>query len=316
MPSAPDPFHLLIPDAAPSRPEGAALPALPPLPVLDALLARMRPAETIEIGPDSPATPFELALARANRLPGEPGRQPWAAFESAAVGTPCAWFKPCHWQLGLDHVNLLDPAALALTEAESRALLASVQPLLAEDGLQLRYLLPDAWLAQGELLRGLTTWSMQRALEQPLTRDQLALAPSAAQSAHLRRLQTELQMLLYHHPVNEAREAARRWPVNAVWITGAGQLDAPLPPDPRVRVEPRLAQLPPDTNADALRAAWQAIDGDSLAQLRRVLDAGGDARLTLCGPRRALGFVPARGLGARISSLFRPQRFMDLREQL
>jgi hypothetical protein len=123
-------------------------------------------------------------------------------------------------------------------------------------------------------------------------------------------------MLLYHHPVNEAREAARRWPVNALWISGAGVLDAPLPPSPQVLVEPGLAQLPPDCSADDWRAAWQAIDAGAAAQLRRVLAGGGDARLTLCGPRRAIGFAPARGLGAKISSLLRPQRLTEAREQL
>ncbi|MFT4194523.1 phosphoglycerate mutase [Ottowia sp.] len=316
MPPAPEPLHLLIPDAVPPLPEGAPLPDLPSLPALDALLARLRRADTIEVDEDSPATPFEAALARANRLPGEPGRQPWAAFESGAVGTPCAWLKPCHWQLGLDHVTLVDPAALALTEDESRALLAAVQPLLAEDGVALRYVAPEAWLAQGELFRGLVTWSMDRAVQRPLTREVLALAPTAAQSAHLRRLQTEVQMLLYHHPVNEAREQGRRWPVNALWIAGAGQLDAPLPPAPHVLVEPRLAQLPPVSTAGDYARAWQAIDAGTVAQLRRVLDGGGDARLTLCGPRRAIAFAPARGLGARISSLFSPQRLLDVRQQL
>lgn len=316
MPSAPLSMHLLIPDAARQPLQDGATPAPTRVPVLDALLARLRPAGSIEIGADSPSTPFELALARANHLPGAPGQQPWAAFESAIAGTPCAWLRPCHWQPGLDYVTLVDPAELALTEAESRALLDSLQPLLAEDGLTLRYLRPDVWLAQGELLRGLTTWSIERALQRPLTRDQLALAPNPAQADHLRRLQTELQMLLYHHPVNEARERERRWPINALWINGAGVLDAPLPPDPHVWVEPRLAQLPAPADAGALEAVWRAIDGDSLTQLRRVLEGGGDARLTLCGPRRALSFAPARGLGARISSLFRRQRWTDLRNQL
>lgn len=315
MPPAPEPFHLLIPDAAPLLPEGAALPAVPPLPALDALLARLRPTHAIEVGDDSPATPFELALARAHRLPGEPGRQPWAAFESGTVGTPCAWLQPCHWQLGMDHVMLLDPAALALTDDESRALLAAVQPLLDEDGVALRYTRPDAWLASGELLRGLTTWSVARAVQRPLTRDVLALAPEAAQSAHLRRLQTELQMLLYHHPVNEAREQARRPPVNALWISGAGQLDAPLAAA-ALQVEPRLTQLPPDAGLDGLHAAWRALDADSVAALAQRLAGGADVRLTLCGPRRAITLAPGRGPGFVISRILRPQRLSELRLQL
>ena len=316
MPPAPEPFHLLIADAAPPRLEGDPIPALPPLPTLDALLTHMRQADIIEADDDCPATPFEMALARAHRLPGAPGRVPWAAFESGIAGTPCAWFKPCHWQLGMGHAQLIESAALALTEDESRALLAAVRPLLAEDGVTLTRTRPDAWLAQGELLRGLSAWSMRRAQQQTLAPEMLAQAPTPTQNAHLRRLQAELQMLLHDHPVNEARERARRYPVNALWIDGAGALEALLPPDPHVEVESRLADLPPEASLEQFHAAWRAIDGGSLARLRRVLDGGGDARLTLCGPRRAITCAPARGLGARISRIVKPLRFQNLYQQL
>jgi hypothetical protein len=284
MLSASEPLHLLISQAD-----------APVAPVLNGLLARMRSNDTVEVDDGCPATPFEIALARAHRLLGEPGCVPWAAFEAGIVGTPCAWLQPCHWQLGLDHVTLADPAELALTGDESRTLLAVVQPLLAEDGVTLTWRRPDTWLAQGELLRGLTTWSMPRALRRPLTRDLLALAPEAAQGAQLSRLQAELEMLLYDHPVNQARQSRGRSPVSALWIAGAGALDAPHLPNPQVRTAPTS----------------EAVD-----ELRRALDAGSDARVTLCGPRRAITFAPARGLAARISSLLKPLRLQDIRDQL
>ena len=311
----PETFHLLIADAHPLLPEGSALPALPPLPRLEALLRRLQVSDTLTCDDDAPDTPLERALARAHGLPGAPGQVPWAAFDTATLGTPCAWLRPCHWQLGMDHITLLPPEQLPLTEAESRALLAAVQPLLHEDGVALTYQRPDAWLAQGELLRGLTTWSMARAAQQPLTREVLSHAPTPAQGAHLRRLQNELQMLLYTQPVNDAREQAKRWPVNALWIEGAGVLDGPTPQNPRVRVENRLAPAATPDLA-AWQAAWQAIDADSVAQLARQLASGADVRLTLCGPRRALNLRPATGLGARVSSLFSPLRLSDLRNQL
>ena len=311
----PETLHLLIPDANPLLHEGSALPALPPLPQLDALLRRLQVSDTITCADDAPDSPFERALARAHGLPGAPGQVPWAAFDSGTVGAPCAWLRPCHWQLGMDHVTLLPPDQLPLTEAESRALLAAVQPLLHEDGVTLAYQRPDAWLAQGELLRGLTTWSMARAAQQPLTREVLSLAATPAQSAHLRRLQNELQMLLYTHPVNDAREQRRQPPVNALWIEGAGTLDHAIAPQPRVRVDARLAPAATPDLA-AWQAAWQAIDADSVAQLAQQLAQGAEVRLTLCGPRRAITLQPGTGLGFKISSLFSPQRLPDLREQL
>ncbi len=307
--------QLLIADATPLLPEGAAPPALPPLPHLDALLKRLQVAEAIACEDDAPDTPFERALARAHGLPGAPGQLPWAAFDTGTVGTPCAWLRPCHWQLGMDHVTLLPPERLALAEDESRALLAAVQPLLQEDGIALRWVRPDAWLAQGELLRGLRTWSMARAAQWPLTREVLALAAASAHSAQLRRLQNELQMLLYTHPVNEAREQAGQWPVNALWIEGAGVLDRAIDPNPALQVDTRLAPAATPDLA-AWQAAWQAIDADSVRALGQRLAAGADVRLSLCGPRRAITLAPGAGLLFRLGRRLRPQRLSELLSRL
>src|SRR3990167_4278670 len=67
----------------------------------------------------------------------------------------------------------------------------------------------------------------------------------------------------------------------------------------------------------AWSAAWQAIDAGALARLDAHVARGATARLTLCGERGALTWHTApRSLGQRISSIFRPQRFADVREQL
>lgn len=312
MPATPEPLHWLIADAA--LPADSPPPPLPPLPHLQALLGRMRVQGVIEADEDSLATPFEQALAGAHGLPGAPGRIAWAAFETGTVGTPCAWLRPCHWQVGMDQVSLLDPHQLALTEAESRALLAALQPLLAEDGLVLRYAAPDRWLAQGELLRGLACASMARALQRPLTPAALTHAPDAKQGAHLRRLQSELQMLLYNQSVNDAREAARRYPVNAIWIEGAGALDASVPIQPGVRTDTRL-QTPPASTSEYQRT-WQAIDAEVGAPLQAAQRAGTPVQVTLCGARRAIGLASAQGVVHRLLSKIHPQRLQDVRTQL
>ena len=53
------------------------------------------------------------------------------------------------------------------------------------------------------------------------------------------------------------------------------------------------------------------------ADLLRQAEAGAPVQLTLCGERGAAAFHSApRSLAQRFQSLFRPQRFMDLRNQL
>lgn len=316
--------HLIIPGALLPLPDDQPRPALPPLPHLEALLRRLRPAGTIVCGDDDPSDPAELATARALGLPSEPGRIPWAALESGTTGTPCAWLTPCHWQLGMDHVLLTDPVHLKLGEDQSRTLLATAEPLLREDGIEVRYFMPDAWLAQGEVFRELSTWSMARATGRRLTPALLASTPVESHAALLRRLQSEMQMLFYTHPVNDAREGAGQLPINALWIKGAGVLDEPHPPCADVVIENRLvtaeqaeAGAPLERAIAAHHEAWRALDADTGARLLASLDAGHDVRLTLCGPRQALELASAPpGLMKRISSLFSPPpRLAELLKQ-
>ena len=63
--------------------------------------------------------------------------------------------------------------------------------------------------------------------------------------------------------------------------------------------------------------AWAALDAGPVADLLRRAESGAPVQLTLCGERNAQGFHSApRGLAQRIQGFFRPQRFMDLRNQL
>ena len=108
-----------------------------------------------------------------------------------------------------------DPQALALAEEESRALLAAMQPYFAEDGITLHYEQPLRWLVQGEPLRG----QFGSAPDRVIGRD---VAPWLPASPLLRRLQNEMQMLLYTHAVNDARSARGALPVNSFWLHGTG----------------------------------------------------------------------------------------------
>lgn len=305
-------LHLVIADAVPALREGVPFPALPPLPNLQALLARMRPAGRLCCEDDAPDTPFERALARLHGLPGTPGQVPWAAFDTATTATACAWLRPCHWQLGMDSARVADPASLALDEFESRALLQAIAPYLTEEGITIRYERPDAWLVCSPLFDGLHTHSISRAAQAPLSRE--ALAPSGGAAATtLRRLQSEWQMLLADHPVNVAREATGRPTVDALWLEGAGTLQALPPPQPHIRTDLLLAAAGPDL--DGRRAAWQAMDGGSIAQLHAAMSGGAPVRLTLCGPRCAVTLQSARGL-ARLATRLHPLQLGALRGQL
>ena len=135
---------LPVDDSAP-LPSGARLqplarPWAARLPRLAALLRRMQVQARYLLADDAPLTPLELAQALAYGLPhvaDDPACILWAAFETGAVGVPCAWFTPYQWLLGIDHALLADPAALALPSEQAHALREAVAPLLAETGITL-----------------------------------------------------------------------------------------------------------------------------------------------------------------------------------
>lgn len=326
--------HLILPFAACSAEAWwPTMQALPPdnLRHLSDLLKNMALIHTDTQEAESLSPPHERALARAlgwsrPNAPDLPdGLIPWAAQE-AALHLPdlpdsagksdkaWAWITPCHWAMGHMHATLTDPAALNLNEDDSRALLAIVQPYFETDGLTLHYvpaLGPQRWLAEGELLRGLPT----AALDRVLARNVDAWLPEGLQARPLRRLQNEIQMLLYTHPFNDAREAKRQLPVNSFWISGSGDLPAnPAQADAAQINAPRsLAQAVFKEDWAAYAQAWQTLDAGDIAQLLERQRAGETVRLILCGECSAQTFESRRaGLIKRISAIFSPVRVGDI----
>ena len=105
--------------------------------------------------------------------------------------------------------------------------------------------------------------------------------------------------------------------VNSFWVHGTGKLPAPMPAatPPEMPTLLRDAAVREDWRAWA--QAWTALDAGPVAALLRRADSGAPVQLTLCGERHALTFHNApRTLTQKVQSLFRPQRFTDMREKL
>ena len=345
---------------------------------LSELLQGMKRVHTDEADARTLSPPHERALARAlgmTRSEAPDGVIPWAAREAAeqlqaAAGQAWAWITPCYWAMGRDHATLTDPAALALREDESRALLAAMQPYFETDGITLHYLAPERWLAEGELFRHLPTASLDRVLsrnvdgwlpgegtgERSAGPPQASSAPSggsavrtatsvgatersagppqassipsggsvlhgvaSAAARTLRRLQNEMQMLLYTHPLNDVRAARRQQPVNSFWVSGTGALASALPQaqSEKFTLPRSLALAVLNDNWSDYTQAWAALDAGEVAQLLARQRAGETVQLTLCGERSAQTFATSRAsLFSKISSFFAPKPIRDVLEQL
>ncbi|RCW75609.1 phosphoglycerate mutase [Pseudorhodoferax soli] len=301
------PAHLLILDAASDAPACRSALAQLSLPSLAALLAELTPAPLERLPDDALDTPAERALARAQGLAGEDGRLPWAAAAAAAAGLPPAqdWamLTPCHLEAGMNQVRLSDPALLALPPDQAEALMASMAPYLAEDGIVVECWQDGRWLAHGEPFRGLATASPERVLGED---DLNAWMPA---SPLLRRLQNEMQMLLYTHPVNDAREAQRLVTVNALWISGCGSWPATPPRPSAVQVVDALRSSARQGDWASWSAAWQEIDKTHCAPLLQRLRAGEPVALTLSGPQGSRRFdgLPRGALARWLASWRKPQ---------
>ena len=295
-------MHLIIPFASVLSEAGRqALRALA-LPNLARLMGAMA-AQPADAGDEySLSPPHERAHAAALGLEGADGALPWAAHAAAAQGIDTgdlAWglVTPVHCRVGASEISVADPAALALDEADSRALLEAVRPLFEDEGYVLLYGTPLAWYAAHESFAELACASLDRVVGR---RVDPWLAPLERARA-VRRLQNEVQMLLHAHPVNEAREARGLPAVNSFWLSGCGA-HQPVRAAGEVRLDARLREPALAEDWGAWSEAWRALDAGPLAEALPRARRGEALRVTLCGERRAQRLdAQAPGLWARLT---------------
>lgn len=274
-------LHLLLPFALPAAADASM--ALHDLhsPALDKLLARATLVERVA-GEDFQRTlPHERWVARqfgaiaANAVDeaplapymlladgGTPGNEQWACVE------------PVHVRIAHDHLVLIDPSALDLSDADAAQLLATAKPLIEELGVKVAAPTPRRWYLTGAALGKLAGASPLRAsgrsIEIWLPHD----AQSGQRSRIWMKLQNEVQMSWFEHPVNEAREARGLPAVNSIWLHAQGVAQPVRSPFVRVlsdAVATRGLALAAGVEAAGASASFQALGplgaGQTLVEL-------------------------------------------------
>jgi hypothetical protein len=312
-----DGAHLLIPFAVSGEPGCRETLKGLSLPHLERLLARLAPG-ALEPGDEHALSmPHERVLARECGLVARDGLLPFAAWEELQAGrdpagAAWAWVTPCHWRVGADHVFMHPPQQLQLDAGDSQALLAAMRPYFEEDGVQLAYQAPTRWLAAGELFAQLPCASLDRVVGRVID----PWMPRGDTGKPLRRLQQEMQMLLYTHPVNEERSRGGQLPVNSFWVSANGRLPAAAgraAPPPGLQVTQDLRDTALLQDWPAWASAWQQLDARECARLQQAHEAGRPVAITLCGDRQARTWRSAgAGWSRRLVSLFSRPRLADL----
>lgn len=130
--------------------------------------------------------------------------------------------QPVHLQLQRDSFTIAGPEALPLQKTEAHALLALLNQHFAEQGLTFVQSLHCAhcWYLQVQTPPNIQTTPVNVAMG----RDIRNLLPQGRDAAFWNAFLNEVQMLLFEHPLNQAREARGELPVSGVWVYGGGVL--------------------------------------------------------------------------------------------
>jgi hypothetical protein len=189
------------------------------LPALERILARGRS----EI---HPAISLEEALCGLFAVSGKTGLATIsAAFDGLERG---CWLRadPVHVRLQREQVVLLPDVTVSVEEAAFFC--ASLNEHFAGQGMAFFAPHPLRWYVRLDALPDITTVPLSQAGGRNIHGN----LPAGPDARHWHQLFNEIQMLLFAHPLNEAREARGEMPVNSVWFWGdmAGQ----MPPQSRI----------------------------------------------------------------------------------
>ena len=150
---------------------------------------------------------------------------PWAALARLGLDWPvdhAYWMlaSPVHLQLQRDSFSLALPAPLVLSAEESEVLRNSINQHFSGEGFEL---LPGAqghWHLRLASVPALSTTPLNTVAG----RDIASWLPQGQDAQRWRQRLNEIQMLLFSHDLNQAREARGELPVNSLWLHGGGVL--------------------------------------------------------------------------------------------
>ena len=260
------------------------------------------------IAPWADLDSWRVELLRALGLGASAAHYPEAPVMAAAAGAREGeyWLRatPMHFAAGL---NDLTAIALAgeqrVRREEATELAAALGPHLRTAGFEFETTQEGVWL-----LRSQSVLEFATATPLVAARNLAAAMPTGRDAAPIKRLMTELQMLMATHPVNAARTRAGLPEINAVWLHGGGATRAAAPgslpqgfgddlylrglyrlhgqslqasaadaDDLMKRASASAVAMPPVTSLDELETRWlvpllEALRSRRIAALELVLD--------------------------------------------
>ena len=173
------------------------------------------------------ALPHEIWLARTFGVEGEssPRIAPGLMQSLGLQADEGTWFvlQPVHIHIARDHLVLTDPRQLPMSEEEARALYAVARDLFGEIGKTLLYGNTTSWFVRADEWSQLQTSTPDAAGGHNID----IWMPAGPGERDWRKIQNEVQMHWFNHPINAAREVQGVKPVNSIWLWGGSDAIVP-----------------------------------------------------------------------------------------
>jgi hypothetical protein len=141
--------------------------------------------------------------------------QAWQDLEGEADHAFWMYATPVHMLLGRDSFFLAEPAPMPVSQNESAAIVSSLNQHFSGLGYCF-YLLEDIWFLGLDKDPKVNTTPVEKVINQNIS----SFMPSGEGASTWNQLQNEIQMLLFNHPVNLAREAQGQPVINSLWCHG------------------------------------------------------------------------------------------------
>ena len=171
--------------------------------------------------PPLPASDLWQGVAAALTLPAETPVAPLAALGAGVDVRDEYVLHATPVTLIAGHVDVrLERRVVDLDDHEAAALIALLNRHFEADGLDFIAPRPASWFVRCSRTPALATSSLDTVVGRAI----LPFLPTGADGRIWRRWQNEIQMLLFEHAVNQARDARGRAPVSGVWFWGGGKL--------------------------------------------------------------------------------------------
>ncbi len=144
----------------------------------------------------------------------------WQQLGNEAGSGYWLYAAPVHLVLQRDSFSLAAPAPLRLEDIEIEALTSALNQHFSQDNMQF-FWHENTWFLRLEQNPNIQTIAPEAALN----KDVSAYLPTGKGAIKWASFTNEIQMLLFEHLVNQAREAKKLSAINSIWCYGGGQLE-------------------------------------------------------------------------------------------